>query len=397
MTLPHHSSTIAQLAQDPAVGRALTSFSHDLTNGIKLAITIQQISAPTFHEKERAQRVLQYFVELGLDASRLDPLFNVYGRLPGRRSSLPPVVISAHTDTVFPAETDLTITQEKNRIFGPGLADNSMGVAALIWLIQTLNDHQLQTDRDIWFVANVGEEGLGDLSGMRAVVERFGNEATYIVLEGGSFGHLIHKGIGVKRYEVLISARGGHSWADFGQTSAIHILSRIVNEIDHIAVPAVPKTTFNVGVIEGGTSINTIAESAKFLLDLRSESPIELEKLVAEVKKILQKYDHLANLSVSSKKIGDRPAGESPRDALIVRWATEALQAVGYPHIEFGASSTDANIPLSCGADAVCIGIGESGNVHRLNEYLDITNVPRGMGQLLLLTLTAANFLEPTL
>ncbi|MDJ0752563.1 MAG: M20/M25/M40 family metallo-hydrolase [Ardenticatenaceae bacterium] len=386
--------SISSLRHDPAVDEALISFRRDLNHGVELAIAIQQIPAPTFSEGDRAKRVLQYFVDLGLSETQLDSLFNVYGRLAGQRSDLPPVIISAHTDTVFPAGTDLTVKKDGNRVFGPGIADNSMGVAGLIWLIESLQTHNLSNDRDLWFVANVGEEGLGDLVGMRAVVERFGPEASYIVLEGGSYGHLIHKGIGVKRFEVVVKARGGHSWADFGQSSAIHNLGRIIGEIDHIAVPSVPKTSFNVGVIEGGTSINTIAESAKFLLDLRSESAVELTRLVDHVHQIFNKYDQLATVQVAARQIGDRPAGETPQNSLLVRWAAEALSAVGCRKVEYGASSTDANIPLSLGADAICIGIGESGNVHRLNEFLDIANIPRGMGQLLLLTLMTANFLE---
>lgn len=385
-------SYIYHLSSQPQIQHALKRFASDLDHGIDLAIQIQQIPAPTFAETDRAVFMEDRFQTLGLVEVHRDSLDNVFGKLPGTAPTSPPVIVSAHTDTVFPLETDLTVSREGDRVYGPSIADNSMGVAALLWLIEMLKELDIVPPNDVWFVANVAEEGLGDLKGIRAVVDQFGTESSYIVLEGGSFGHLIHRGIGVKRLEIEVIARGGHSWADFGEASAIHTLGELIAQIDRIPVPQHPKTTYNVGVIEGGTSINTIASNAKLLLDLRSESERELETLLGRVNQIVKKMNHKGGVRIKTRPIGDRPPGALDRDHQLLRWAMDALRTVMAPKIELGASSTDANIPLSLGAPAVCIGIGNSGNVHRTNEFLDTSLVPKGMGQLLLLTLAASGF-----
>jgi tripeptide aminopeptidase len=385
-------SLIQQLASQPLLQQALQWFHQEQKAAVDLAIQIQQIPAPTFAEGVRANFVQRQFQQLGLEEVAQDELCNVYGRYRGQDPSRPPVIISAHTDTVFPAGTNLNIRREGNRIYGPGLADNSAGVAGLIMLGQALRAHGLRPQRDIWLVANIAEEGLGDLKGMRAVVERFGRRATYLVLEGGSFGHLVHRAIGVKRFRLDVRAQGGHSWADFGQTSAIHVLGRLIAAIADVAVPAQPKTTYNVGIIEGGTSINTIAETASLLLDLRSEGPSELARLEQQVRQIVAVANTQPNQQIRLTQIGDRPAGELAAESPLLGWATDALRLMEWPHPGYAASSTDANIPLSLGCEALCIGLSHSGNVHRLDEYFDTTHFPRGLGQLLLLTLATAEW-----
>lgn len=383
---------INKLARHPRVAPVLKHFYNELESALELTIEIQQIAAPTFAEKVRAEHVMRRFEQMALADVSMDEIGNVYGRLPGTGSDRAPVIVSAHTDTVFPADTDLATRREGNRIWGPGMADNSAGVAGLIYLIEAMQTHGAIPPRDIWAVANVGEEGLGDLNGMRAVYERFGQKATYIVLEGGSFGHLIHQGIGVHRFKVSVSAQGGHSWADFGQSSAIHTLGSIIHQISQIQVPKSPKTSFNVGVIEGGTSINTIARKASFLLDLRSTEIATLKKLQKKVETIVSRYHDKDQVLVNWEQIGNRPAGTLDQNHPLIQWSVEALRTVGARKIEEGASSTDANIPLAHGAAAVCLGIANSGNVHRTDEYLDYTNFPKGMGQVLLVALAAADF-----
>ncbi|MCB8972325.1 MAG: M20/M25/M40 family metallo-hydrolase [Ardenticatenaceae bacterium] len=383
--------SIETVAQNGRVQAALTQFPERVAEMVAQAIAIQQIPSPTFAEAKRAAYVEQQFAELGLFDVSQDELHNVYGRFPGSQpQNHAPVIISAHSDTVFPAETDLTIRQEGNVTYGPGIGDNSMGVAGLIALVEALQRCEIRPLADIWFVANVGEEGLGDLRGMRAVVERFGGESIYLVVEGGLFGQISHQAIGVSRYEVSFQTAGGHSWGNFGQRSAIHELGKFVAAIDKIKVPARPKTTYNVGVIEGGTSINSIAQSAKLLLDLRSESPGHLAALVAEVEGRVANWQTQTDVQIEMKQIGSRPAGQLARHAPLVKQAVAALGHVGCEKINFIASSTDANIPLSLAYRAVCIGLTESGNAHRLDEYMDSTQLPAGMGQLLLLTLSAA-------
>ena len=382
---------IETVAQNGRVQQALAHFSESAPDIVEQTIAIQQIPAPTFAEAERAAYIERRFVEAGLVDISQDALHNVYGRFPGSQpANNLSVIISAHSDTVFPAETDLAIRREGHLIHGPGIGDNSTGVAGLIALAESLRLHQIQPLADIWFVSNVGEEGLGDLRGMWAVVERFGADAIYLVVEGGLYSQISHQAIGVQRYEISISTPGGHSWGNFGRRSAIHELGLLIAAIDKLQVPTKPKTTYNVGVIEGGTSINTIAQTARMLLDLRSEEPQRLAILVSEVEKLVSLRQKQKDVSVQMTKIGSRPAGQMRREAPLVQQAVAAMRQVGCPQISFIASSTDANVPLSQGFTAVCIGLTESGNAHRLDEYMDSTHLSAGMSQLLLLTLSAA-------
>lgn len=360
---------------------------------IETAVAIQQIPAPTFAEAERAVFIESQFQTIGLDDVFQDDLHNVYGRYPAQQPTAhPPVIVSAHSDTVFPAGTDLTIQRNGTTISGPGIGDNSTGVAGLLHLAQTLLVHKSELPADIWFVANVGEEGLGDLCGMRAVVDRFGDQAVYLVIEGGLYGQIAHQAIGVQRFQVEVAVEGGHSWGSFGQKSAIHELAHLITAIDRLTVPKAPKTTYNVGIVEGGTSINTIAATARMQLDLRSEHPAELDRLVADVAEIVEAARQKlgGNGRITITPIGHRPAGQIPRNDPLVIWATEALRFVGCHQAAYIAGSTDANIPLSRGITAVCVGLTESGNAHRLDEFIDVSHLPDGLRQLLLLTLAAA-------
>jgi acetylornithine deacetylase/succinyl-diaminopimelate desuccinylase-like protein len=384
---------IQELAKDGQVQAAMAGFREGADRVIDLAISIQQIPSPTFNESERANYVRQRFESLALADIHQDEQHNVFARLPAKSTAKArPVIISAHVDTVFPAETDLTTRRDGSLIYGPGLGDNSTGVAGLLTLAQTFREFDLSLPADLWFAANVCEEGLGDLRGMRTVVDRFGEYATYIVVEGGLFGQISHQGIAVRRFRVEVRADGGHSWGSFGNASAVHVLGHIIAAIDGLEVPTEPKTTYNVGIIEGGTSINTIAQSANSLVDLRSEDSDALAVLERKLEAIVAKAEEENDVSVTLTLIGDRPAGRIARDAPVVVWATDALQHVGRQPVEYMAGSTDANVPLSRGFSAVCIGLTESGNTHRLDEYIDPTHLPDGLSQLLLLTLAAAGY-----
>ena len=227
---------VGRISRNQRVKKAIDGFVKSSGEIVDLSIAIQQIAAPTFSESLRADFVEKSFGDLGMKDVYQDEISNVYACWPGRNGGSP-VVVSAHTDTVFPLDTDLTVRFEygsesgQDIIFGPGLADNSLGVAGLLKLAETLRDYDLVPSSDIWFVANVCEEGLGDLRGMRAVVQQFGQAAAYIVVEGGSFGSVFHQAIGVRRFRLDVSTPGGHSWGDFGQPSAVHILSRIVTHL----------------------------------------------------------------------------------------------------------------------------------------------------------------------
>src|SRR5687767_9255743 len=239
---------------------------------IDLAIEIQQIPAPTFEEAKRASFVHGLFAQETLQDVSIDKTGNVYGRLPrpqGQKSAANPLIVSAHMDTVFPADTDLRVTRQPERIYGPGLGDNSLGVATLFGLKWMLCEQNISLGGDVWFVANVCEEGLGDLRGMKAVVDRFGaGVCAYLVIEGLALGHVYHRAVGVKRYRITARTSGGHSWSDYGRPSAVHELARLVVQLTSLALPSHPRTTMNVGKIAGGTSVNVIASEATLDLDL---------------------------------------------------------------------------------------------------------------------------------
>ncbi len=387
---------IDQLAEDAAVRQALAGFRDDLDNILEAIVAVQQIPAPTFEEARRAAYIEQQFLSLGLSDVYQDELHNVYGRVPGTVPGLvAPVIVSAHSDTVFAAQTDLSVSWDGPYLCGPGIGDNSAGVAGLFALANVFRRGGLQPVSDVWLVSNVGEEGLGDLRGMRAVVERFGRNATYLVVEGGLFGQISHAAIGVQRFRIEVTTDGGHSWGSFGQASAIHELAHLIGAIDQIAVPSVPKTTYNVGVISGGTTVNSIASSASMLLDLRSEDPGELDKLVGRIMHLVREGQRRARhcgrpTEFRVEQVGSRPAGWISRQSTLVRTAARALQTVGSPTVSYVSGSTDANIPLSLGIPSVCVGLTHATNPHRLDERIDPSFLPQGLGQLLLLTLASA-------
>lgn len=351
-----------------------------LTRTIDIAVAIQQIPAFTFHEAQRAAYLHDQFKQLGLQDVSIDSLGNVYGRVSGEGNRFP-LIVSAHMDTVFPQATDLGIKRDLGRIYAPGIGDNSLGVAGLFGLYWALQGKGVMLPGDLWLVANVGEEGLGNLAGMRAVVERFGNKATaYIILEGMALGQIYHRGLGVQRFRITITTPGGHSWVDYGKPSAIHQLAALVTGLTRIHIPNTPRTSLNVGVISGGTSINTIASQAHLELDLRSESSGVLTNLVRRVEHLAASFQ-TQDVQVSVELIGQRPAGKIPSDHPLVTLACRCLQDEGLqPHLSIG--STDANIPLSLGIPAVCIGLSTGQGAHTVQEYINIDPLRTGLSQL---------------
>lgn len=363
--------------------------THLISRILDLAIVIQQIPAPTFHEQERAALVHRLFAEEKLSDVSMDAAGNVYARLPASHpSSLEspsetktrPIIVSAHLDTVFPANTDLTVVRESGRVAGPGIGDNSAGLAGLFGIVWSMRERRIELASDLWLVANVCEEGLGDLRGMKAVVERFGSEAAaFIVLEGMSLGSIYHRALGVRRYRITARTEGGHSWIDYGRPSAVHELTRLAARITAMKLPQAPRTTLNVGTIAGGTSVNTIAAEATLELDLRSEDWNMLEKISAQVEHLVHDANR-AGVEIDAQVIGQRPAGEILEDHPLVRLAETCLQDVGCnPHRNIG--STDANQPLSLGLPAVTIGLTTGAGAHTVHEYINIDPLQKGMEQ----------------
>lgn len=355
------------------------------------ALAIQAIPAPTFHEAARAAYVEEVFKQLELADIQRDAVFNVYGRLPGSNAALPAVMVSAHTDTVFPQESDLNTRQDGDVIYGPGLGDNSFGVAAMLGLVAAVRAQGWQLERDVWLVATTGEEGLGDLGGMKAAYDFLKDRLGCVInLEGLAFGHVYHAAIAVRRWHITASAPGGHSWLHFGRSSATHGIIELGAGILSIKPPQSPRTTYNIGQLEGGQGINVIATEAGLWLDMRSEeqsSLNHLERQVLDQIKVLTSPELKFNVQV----VGDRPAGRIAVEHELVQGALAALAQVGVQGtLETG--STDANIPLSEGCPAVTIGIVRGGNAHRLDEYVELAPLEQGMRQLILLTLAAGDF-----
>jgi acetylornithine deacetylase/succinyl-diaminopimelate desuccinylase-like protein len=343
---------------------------------LDLACNIQQIPAPTFAEADRAAFVRDQFAALGLADVEIDDLGNVYARRPGRGGAAP-VLLTAHTDTVFPAGTPLTLERSPERIAGPGIGDNSLGVAGLFGVVWALGGDPLPGD--LFLAANVGEEGLGDLRGMRRVMDRLGQQVSAtIVLEGMALGHIYHSAIGVRRYRLTARTEGGHSWLHFGRPSAIHSLVRLGAQITDLVVPLAPRTTYNIGTIAGGTSINTIAREATFDLDLRSEAPALLQALVARVEGLAAGCN-TPEVEVEARVIGDRPAGAIPREHPLVQLAARALDEADAGGYTFETGSTDANVPLSRGLACVCLGLTRGANSHRPDEYIETRDVGKGL------------------
>jgi tripeptide aminopeptidase len=385
-------SQLGRWQQDAAVQAALESVSYQAEEILDLAISIQQVPAPTFAEQERAAFIAQLMREIGLSDVQIDGVSNVYGRRVGKHGG-PGIMIAAHSDTVFPANTDLEIRIEGERVYGPGLGDNSLGVAALLTLAKLYQEFDLHNEGDIWFVSDVGEEGLGDLRGMRAAVDMLNDKIAYaIALEGSGPEHIVNTGLGSLRYRVTVKTAGGHSWGDFGSPSAVHQLVELSHELlASYQELALPKSSYNIGTIEGGTSVNTIAQQASFLLDLRSTEDENLLKLREATEAVIAKYQALdKKVTVVGELVGNRPAGQISQDHPLAQMAYQAYTSYGFA-AEFVVASTDANVPLSRGIPAVCVGVCDGYNAHRLDEYVEIKRLAAGMQALLLLSLGASN------
>lgn len=358
---------------------------------VDTAVAVQQIPAPTFHEESRAAHVRELFHIFGLQQVEIDHQRNVYGLLPGKNPNCPGVMVSAHTDTVFAAETDLTVRQDRNRIYGPGLGDNSVGVAGMVSLLKYLHDQQIQPECNIWFVGTSGEEGLGDLNGMRAAYAKLQQQIGMVVnLEGLAIGHVYNAGIAVHRLHIIATTEGGHSWLHFGRASAVHGIIELGARITQIKPSENPRTTYNIGMIDGGQAINAIGTKASLWLDMRSESQVALDQLSAQVHNLIRLSTH-SGLRFETKVVGDRPAGSIADQHPLVEAALETLNLIGI-NGSLQRGSTDGNIPLAAGCPAVTIGITRGANAHRLDEYIETEPIKHGLQQLIVLVLSAAQF-----
>lgn len=355
---------------------------------VREILQICPIAAPTFAEQARAAYVAQRFQEFGLTDVAVDAISNVVARVRGKGAG-PTILLAAHLDTVFPVETDLRVKMEGEILRAPGVGDNTAAVAVLLHVARLLQQGDLTPEGDVLLAATVGEEGLGNLRGMRAVLDGVGQEAEYVIPLDGSLGGLVAQGVASRRWRLLVTAEGGHSWGSFGAPSAIHALGRMIAAISEIRVPSTPRTTFNVGLIKGGTSVNTIAAEAEAVIDLRSLSPDELRRLEERVKRSVAQLATETGTFVKWELLGDRPGGSIPLDHPLCQLVRSVHERLAIPTRTY-PSSTDGNVPLSRGIPAVTVGVTLGGNGHRLDEYIHTTPLVKGLAQILLLIHGAA-------
>lgn len=369
------------LLERPDVKKALALIESKHQQTLDSQVAIAEIPAPTFHEGERAKYMASEFRRVGLAGVEIDKQGNVLGWRAG--ASPDTFVLAAHLDISFAEGVNTKVRKEGERWFGPGLGDDSRGLAALLTIVEAMNEAGIKTRETLLFVANVGEEGLGDLNGVRYLFKEspFRDRLkAFISMDGSDPARIVNGGTGVKRYRVEITGPGGHSYGNFGRPSPIHAAGRIIDQLADMQVPANPKTTFNVGRISGGTAVNAIAEDCSFEVDLRSVDPGILDRIEAKLFEAVRQGTEQENkaraasgvaLKYEMKLVSNRPAGQTPETSPLVQSAESAIVALGQkPQREF--SSTDSNIPISLGVPAITMGGGgKSGNAHSLAEWFE--------------------------
>jgi acetylornithine deacetylase/succinyl-diaminopimelate desuccinylase-like protein len=393
------AGAVARLAGDVSVRRALDTIRRVEPDTIDEQIRLCEIPAPPFGEAARAAAYADAMRRVGLRSVRIDREGNVLGERPGR-SAKPHLVLSAHLDTVFPAEVPTRVTREGRWLHGPGIGDDCRGLAVVLAVARVLNDAGISTEGPMTFVGTVGEEGLGDLRGVKALVGATlkGRIDRFVSVDGDGYG-ITHVGVGSRRHRVTFTGPGGHSYDDFGRANPITAMSRAAAAIAAIPLPTSPRTTVNVGRVGGGTSVNAIAADAWMEVDVRSSDTAVLDQLdarshaavgaaLAEENTRRSRHDPL---TVSVALVGNRPAGRTDLASPVVQAAASALGVLGLP-VRFDERSTDANLPMSVGVPSITVGGGGIGrDAHSARESFDTTDSWRGTQFVLLLAVALAN------
>jgi len=395
---PGVSPTPADLLKDPAVNAALDAAKASEPRTVEDQIRFCEIPAPFFKEETRGRELQRVFQQLGLQNVRVDQVGNVLGHYPGA-APRPHVVIAAHLDTVFPEGTNVKVKREGSVLHGPGIGDDCRGLAVLVAIVREMKNAKVQTPGSITFVANVGEEGLGDLRGVK---ELFNNtlkdQIDRFVSIDGTGVHVTNVAVGSHRYRVTFKGPGGHSFGAFGVANPMGAMGRAVARIQEIQVPRQPKTTFNVGRIGGGTSVNSIPSEGWMELDMRSSDPVSLAAVDANIQKAIDaavaeenaRWGKPGAITVAKELVGDRPAGSTPESSPIVRNGLAAATVLGFT-ANLGEGSTDSNIPMSLKVPSITIGGGGRGrDAHALTESFDTTDGWMGTQHALLLTVALA-------
>jgi acetylornithine deacetylase/succinyl-diaminopimelate desuccinylase-like protein len=397
-------AAVARVRSHPKFARAMAALDEDHDRLVQEIITLTQIPAPPFMEEARGTAYLEMLRDHGLSDVERDGQGNVMGLRRGSGGG-PLIVVAAHLDTVFPEGTDVTVTREGTRLMAPGIGDDTRSLAVLLAMIRAMDAADISTEADILFVGDVGEEGVGDLSGMKYLFRegKYKDDiAVFISMDGAGDGSDVTRGaVGSKRYRATFAGPGGHSYGAFGLVSPAFAMGAAIAKFSDITVPDSPKTTLNVGVVGGGTSVNSIPFESWMDVDMRSVSPVELERLEQAFLRVMQEAADEENrvrstsqgpIEVDLVVIGDRPSGETPLDSRLVQTAAAAIRAVGMTPT-FGFSSTDSNIPISMGIPAITIDSGGSGGrAHALDEWIDVEKTAslRGIESALTLLLALA-------
>jgi len=383
------------------VARAHIERSDEVTLARQAALSA--IPAPTGAETARGRRVADMFGDAGLDDVAIDDVGNVRAWYGKREPEHDCVVLSAHLDTVFGPELDVSVARRGPRLEGPGIADNARGLAALVTIGEALRTARVETQRPVLFAATVGEEGSGDLRGVRHL---FGPSArppvrpsSFIALDGAGIERIVHRALGSRRYRICFHGPGGHSWAAFGMANPANAVGRVVTAIADLPTRHVPRTTHAVVRLGGGTSLNSLPQSAWLDVDLRSEDPLALEQLDATVRTIVQAAADDENrhrlsgtpaLTIDVRRLGERPSGLTPRTHPLVQTAVAATRAVGHDH-QLACASTDANVPIALGVPAVALGAGGlAGDAHLPTEWYENEKGALGIVRALLVTAAMA-------
>jgi acetylornithine deacetylase/succinyl-diaminopimelate desuccinylase-like protein len=398
---------IQQILNSPRFKAAQEFVDKDHDRIVREIIQINEIEAPPFKEEKRARAFLAMLREHGLSNVEMDAEGNAMGLRKGTGNG-PLVAVAAHLDTVFPENTNVTVRRENMRLAAPGIGDNSRSLAVLLAMVRAFNSANIQTASDILFVGNVGEEGPGDLRGIKHLFQSGPYKdriKSFISLDGSGGGDVITTGaLGSKRYRVRFTGPGGHSYGAFGLVNPAYALAKAMDKISEMEVPQRPRTTFNVGVIGGGTSVNSIPFESWMEVDMRSESTQELGSTVATFLALMNEAASEENAERSTgqgriqldvKLIGDRPSGATPGNSPLVQSAAAAIRAFGMTPT-FNIGSTDSNIPISMGIPAITIDSGgRGGRAHALDEWIDVekTSSVRGIsvGMATLLAVAGGN------
>lgn len=398
----HQSPSRAVAATHARLERARARLRARDAGIVRSQVELSEIPAPTGAEERRGREVARRFRELRLSRLHTDDVGNVVGVRAGEDDSLAPVVVCAHLDTVFPDGTPLVVRHEDGVLTGPGIGDNSRGLAVMLALAEELDGARLRTLRPVVFAATVGEEGMGDLRGARALFATSGAGAgahVAIALDGAGDERIVHRALGSRRFRVTFRGPGGHSWAAYGVPNPVHAAASMAATLARLQLPTTPRTTLSVTRIGGGISVNSIPEDGWLEVDLRSTSTAVLDRYSAEISAAAleaagsedgRRAPRAPKLSTSVVVVGDRPCGEVPMEHHLVRVAFEATRLVGR-HPAGATASTDASVPIGLGIPSVAIGAGGSGGgAHTLGEWYDNRQGTLGVARALTLITTMA-------